>query len=307
MNQITAIAPATVANVGPGFDVLGFALAEPAVTLTATLLSDEGSHVTITTDNPDIPTDPLQNTAGVAAMSLLALFRSEASVSLHIVSTIPVGSGLGSSAASAVAAVVAVNALLDAPLKTEELLGTALDGEAAVSGARHADNVAPCLLGGFVAIREHEPADWIHIPVHRSFYYVVVHPHCVVNTKTARRMLSKTVPLAVAVHQWGNVATLIAALSAGDAARVGRALEDKIVEPVRAKLIPGYNTVKLSALNAGALGCTISGSGPSVLALCTKKTQAEKIRAAMITAFSEAGLDANGWIGALTNPGARLL
>lgn len=307
MKKVTATAPATVANVGPGFDVLGFALAEPAVTITATLLSDEGNHVTITTDIPDIPTDPVHNTAGVAAMSLLAHFRSEASISLHIASTIPVGSGLGSSAASAVAGAVAVNALMASPLPTEDLLSNALDGEAAVSGARHADNVAPCLLGGFVAIREHEPADWIHIPVHRSFYYIVVHPHCVVATKTARRILPKTVPLTAAAHQWGNVATLIAALSAGDAERAGRALEDKIVEPVRAKLIPGYNTVKLAALNAGALGCTISGSGPSVLALSTQKTQAEKISKAMIAAFSEAGLEAKGWIGTLINPGARVI
>ncbi len=307
MKQATAIAPATVANVGPGFDVLGFALAEPAVTITAKLLSEEGNHLTITTNIPDIPTEPVDNTAGVAAMSLLAHLRSEASISLHIASTIPVGSGLGSSAASAVASAVAVNALMGSPLKIEDLLSNALDGEAVASGARHADNVAPCLLGGFVAIREHEPADWIHVPVHRTLYYVVVHPHCVVNTKTARKLLPKTIPLAAATQQWGNVATLIAALSAGDAARVGRALEDKIVEPVRAKLIPGYDSVKLAAIEAGALGCTISGSGPSVLALTDSATHAAKICKAMIQAFSEAGLGADGWTGKMTNPGARVL
>lgn len=307
MKKVTATAPATVANVGPGFDVLGFALAEPAVQLTATLDSPTGNRVTVSCDDPTISTDPMKNTAGAAALSLLAQIHSAASISLHSTTGIPLSSGLGSSAASAVAAVVAVNALLGAPLKTEALLLSTLDGEAVASGARHADNVAPCLLGGFVAIRQHDPADWIHIPTPASLYYIVVHPHYTVSTLDARRLLPATVPLHTAAQQWGNVAMLIAALATGDAAAVGRALEDKIVEPVRAKLIPGYNSVKLAALNAGALGCTISGSGPSVLALCDQKSKTEKIRQTMVQAFSEAGLQADAWIGTLNNPGARVL
>jgi homoserine kinase len=305
--SITTIAPATVANVGPGFDVLGFALAEPCVSLTATLVAPKGNAVTIRSTAPGIPTDPTRNTAGVATLAFLSQLKSEASITLEMTAGIPLGSGLGSSAASAVAAVVAVNALLGSPFKTEDLLSSALDGEAVVSGARHADNVAPCLLGGFVVIRRHDPADWIHVPTPPSLYYIVVYPHCTVSTAEARRILPAAVPLTTATQQWANVAMLIAALNAGDAARVGRALEDGIVEPVRAKLIPGYHSVKLAALSAGALGCTISGSGPSVLALSSQKSQAEKIRSAMVQAFSEAGLAADGWIGTLTNPGARVL
>lgn len=305
--SITATAPATVANVGPGFDVLGFALAEPAVQITATLDSPTGNRVTVFCDDPTISTDPMKNTAGAAVVSLLAQLQSSASISLHSTTGIPLGSGLGSSAASAVAAVVAVNALLGAPLKTKALLLSALDGEAVVSGARHADNVAPCLFGGFVAIRQHDPADWIHVPTPASLYYIVVHPQYTVSTAEARRLLPATVPLHTATQQWGNVAMLIAALATGDTAAVGRALDDKIIEPVRAKLIPGYNSVKLAALNAGAIACTISGSGPSVLAFCDQKTLTGKIGDAMVQAFSEAGLQADAWIGTLTNPGAHIL
>lgn len=307
MKKVTAIAPATVANVGPGFDALGFAMAEPCVTITATLTSATGSKVTVSCDDPQIPTDPVKNTAGAAALSLLAQLQSTASISLHSTTGIPLGSGLGSSAASAVAAVVAVNALLGSPFKTERLLSSALDGEAIVSGARHADNVASCLFGGFVVIRQHDPADWIHVPTPSSLYYIVVHPHHQVNTAEARRILPTTISLKDATQQWANVAMLIAALNTNDTARVGRALDDKIVEPVRAKLIPGYNAVKLAALSAGALGCTISGSGPSVLALSNQKSSAEKIRSAMVQAFSEVGLTANGWIGTMTNPGAYIV
>jgi homoserine kinase len=307
MKKTTAIAPATVANVGPGFDVMGFALAEPCVQVTATLTATTGNTVTVSCDDTRIPTDPMKNTAGAAALSLLAQLHSTASISLHSTTGIPLGSGLGSSAASAVAAVVAVNQLLGTPLAPEQLLNAALDGEAVVSGARHADNVTPCLLGGFVVIRQHDPADWIRVSTPASLYYSVVHPDCTVSTADARRLLPATIPLQAATQQWGNVAMLIAALGAGDIARVGRALDDKIVEPVRATLIPGYTTVKLAALHAGALGCTISGSGPSVLALSDQKSSAEKVRSAMIQAFSDAGLKAQGWIGTLNNPGARVL
>jgi homoserine kinase len=307
MNLVTAIAPATVANVGPGFDVLGFALAEPCVQVTATLTAATGNTVTVSCDDPRIPTDPMKNTASAAALSLLAQLQSTASISLHSTTGIPLGSGLGSSAASAVAAVVAVNQLLGAPLAPEQLLNAALDGEAVVSGARHADNVAPCLLGGFVVIRQHDPADWIRVPTPASLYYSVVHPHCSISTADARRLLPATVSLKEATQQWANVAMLIAALATDDVAHFGRALDDKIVEPVRAKLIPGYNTVKLAALNTGALGCTISGSGPSMIAFSESTATAKKIAAAMVQAFSEAGLKANHWIGTLTNPGARTL
>lgn len=307
MKTEIAIAPATVANVGPGFDVLGFALAAPCVTVSATLTSDIGNKITISCDDPSIPTDPMKNTAGAAALSLLATLGSTASISLHSNTGIPLGSGLGSSAASAVAAVVAVNTLLGSPLKTDALLSSALDGEAVVSGARHADNVAPCLFGGFVAIRQHDPADWIQIPTPASLYYSVAHPHCTVSTAEARRLLPASVSLKEATQQWANVAMMIAALATGDTAHFGRALDDKIVEPVRAQLIPGYNSVKLAALAAGALGCTISGSGPSMIAFSGNTTDAKKIAAAMVQAFQDAGLAADSWTGKMSNPGARIV
>lgn len=307
MKSITAIAPATVANVGPGFDVLGFALLEPFVKITAQLKDKTENQITISSTNPNIPIDPTLNTAGVATLSLLSQLQSEASVSLHIDAGIPMGSGLGSSAASAVAAAVAVNALLGSPLKTNELLNSALDGEGVVSGARHADNVAPCLLGGFVVIRRHDPPDWIHVTVPKSLRYVVVYPQCTVNTADARRVLPQTVPLNIATQQWANVAMLVAALNAGDTAAAGRALEDGVAEPARAALIPGYNSVKQAALSAGALGCTISGSGPSMLAFAASGTDAKKIGVAMVEAFCDAGLPSRYWTGQLQNSGAKLL
>lgn len=303
----TATAPATVANVGPGFDVMGFALAEPRTVITATLLGGTGGKLTLTADNPDIPLDPMLNTAGFAAMSLLAHNNATPNISLHIHAGIPVGSGLGSSAAGAVAGAMAVNAVLGSPYSTEELLTFALDGEAAASGARHADNVAPALFGGFVILRRHDTLDWMKIPVPFSLHYVVVHPHCTVNTSEARKLLPDTVPLSAATQQWANVATLVAALCLGDTIRIGRAMEDGIIEPVRAQLIPGYSNVKKSALDAGALGCTISGSGPSMLAFSDGEKSATQICAAMMTAFNKAGMKADGWTGPMDNPGALVL
>lgn len=306
-NTATATAPATVANVGPGFDVLGFALAEPRVTITATLLDSIGGKLTLTADNPDIPLDPMLNTAGFAAMSLMARHNTAPNIALHIHAGIPVGSGLGSSAASAVAGTMAVNAVLGSPYSTEELLTFALDGEAAASGARHADNVAPALFGGFVILRRHDTLDWMQIPVPPNLHYAVVHPHCTVNTHEARKLLPITVPLSAATQQWANVATLVAALCIGDTIRIGRAMEDSIVEPVRAQLIPGYSAVKKAAMDADALGCTISGSGPSMLAFADSAKYAAKICSAMIHAFQEAGLKADGWAGPMDNPGAKVL
>lgn len=303
----TAIAPATVANVGPGFDVMGFALTGPMVKITATLLDRTGNAISITTDHPGIPTEPALNTASFAAMSLLAHRGDTPRITLRIECDIPLGSGLGSSAAGAVAGVMAVNALLGSPYTTEDLLSFAMDGEAAASGARHADNVAAALFGGFVVLRRHDIPDWIHVPVPATLRYVVVHPHCTVNTRDARRLLPDSVTLAAAVQQWANVATLIAALSTGDTARVGRAMEDGIVEPVRSRLIPGYTAVKMAAMEAGALGCAISGSGPAMLALTDDPKRAEKIRAAMVQAFKEAGQEADAWTGLMQNPGARVI
>lgn len=307
MNQATATAPATVANVGPGFDVLGFALAEPCVKITATVLDSMGGKLTLTADSPEIPLDPMLNTAGFAAMSLLAHNNATPNIALHIHAGIPVGSGLGSSAASAVAGAMAVNAVLGSPYSTEELLTFALDGEAAASGARHADNVAPALFGGFVILRRHDTLDWMHIPTPPALHYVVVHPQCTVNTSEARKLLPTTVPLAAAIQQWANAATLVAALCTGDSLRVGRALEDGIVEPLRAKLIPGYNAVKRAAMEAGALGCTISGSGPSMLAFADSAHHATAISKAMVHAFSGVNLKAEGWTGPMNNPGAKVL
>lgn len=307
MTQATAIAPATVANVGPGFDVLGFALAEPSVKITATRIDGTDGRVTLTADNSDIPLDPMLNTAGFAAMSLLSHNNAKVNIALHIHAGIPVGSGLGSSAASAVAGAMAVNAVLGSPYSTEELLTFALDGEAAASGARHADNVAPALFGGFVILRRHDTLDWMQIPVPPALHYAVVHPHCTVNTSEARKLLPITVPLSAATQQWANVATLVAALCVGDMVRIGRAMEDGIVEPVRATLIPGYSAVKKAAQDADAMGCTISGSGPSMLAFTDSAKRATQICSAMIHAFHDAGLKADGWAGPMDNPGARVV
>ena len=308
MDRITVFAPATVANVASGFDVLGFALETPGDAVTMTRTTEKSVTVSaITGDGGRLPRDPEKNTAAVAAAGFLRWIGMPFGVSIELEKRMPLSSGLGSSAASAVAAVVAANILAGSPLPAESLLPFTMAAEKAACGSAHADNVAPSLLGGFVLVRSYQPLDVVKLPVPGGLACAVVHPHTEVRTEDARRILKKEIRLADAIRQWGNLAALVAALYREDLPLLGRSLQDVVAEPVRSVLIPGFAAVKAAALASGALGCSISGSGPSVFALCESVDRAQAVGPAMRAAFSAAGLEADLYVSPVNATGPVVL
>ncbi len=306
-NSVTVFASATVANVGCAFDIIGFAVTAPGDEVTVTKSTTPGVRITsISGDDGKLPLDPTKNTATVAINGLLEKTQAPFGLEVAIKKCMPLGSGLGSSAASAVAGVVAANELLDRPLPREELLPFCLEAEAIASGA-HADNVGPALLGGFVLIRSYDPLDIVKLPVPSELHAAVVHPDIEVKTEDARKILRKDIQLKDAVKQWGNIAGLVAALYTSDYDLIGRSLVDHIVEPVRSLLVPGFANVKASALQAGALGCSLSGSGPSIFALCRGRIQAEKVGQAMQAAFLENKITSTVYVSAVNQDGPQIL
>lgn len=305
--QCAAFAPATVANLGLGFDILGLALSGPGDVVRARRV--EGALVSIaaiTGDQGRLPLSAEANTAGIAARATLRRADVQIGVELAIEKGLPLGSGLGSSAASAAAAAVAVNALLGAPLRKHELVEPCLEAEAAVSG-RHADNVAPALLGGLILVRSLDPLDLVRLPMPEELSVVVVTPALELPTREARAVLPRAVPLGDLVRNTANLAALLSAFATGDLALMARCLPDQIVTPVRARLIPGCLDVIEAALDAGALGSSISGAGPSIFALCRSDHGARATAAAMIRAFERSGLQSQTVTSPVNCPGARLL
>lgn len=307
--MIAAYAPGSVSNVACGFDVLGFALDEPGDIVIAA--QKDGPGVTIAGiegDGGRLPTDPARNTAGAAVQALLQRLETTRGVSLTIHKGLPLASGIGSSGASAVAAVVAVNELLGRPATLELLLACAMAGEQAGCGASHPDNVAPSLYGGFILARSANPPDIVRLPVPDGLACAVLHPHVEVQTGAARALLGDQVSLRDAVRQWGNLGALVASLFNGDQALLSRSLEDVIAEPRRASLVPGFHAVKAAALAAGALGCSLSGSGPSVFALASSREVARHAGEAMQRAFNaESGVGADLWVSLVGRQGARVI
>ncbi len=303
--RVTVTAPATIANVGPGFDALGVAILRPFDRVTAGLLRRPGVELVAKGDRADLPSRDADNIACHVARLMVAELAPRTGIRLVLRKGVPVGSGLGSSAASSVAAAVAVNALLPRPLRRRDLLRFAVEGERMASGAPHADNVAPALLGGACLVRGGDARDVVRLAARDALEWIVVHPRLVLTTAESRRALPTHVPLALAARQWANVGGLVAGLVAGDAALVGRSLRDDIVEPARAPLIPGFRVVKEAALAAGALGCSISGSGPSVFAVTRAGGPARRIAAAMREAFrAEADLPCDVFVSRLNRRGA---
>src|SRR5206468_9290167 len=291
MTTVTAFAPGTVSNVACGFDVLGFALEAPGDTVTARFAPAGSAAVRIDDivgDEGRLPRDTARNTAGVATEALLARVGERRGVVLTIRKGLPLSSGLGGSAASAVAAVVAVDALIGSRLALDALMACAFEGERLGAGSGHGDNIAPSLYGGFVLVRVANPPDVVRLPVPAGLTAVVVHPDLEIETAKARALLGDTVPLADAIRQWANLGALVDALHRGDYALMARALEDTIAEPRRAPLVPGLAAIKQAAIAAGALGCSLSGSGPSLFALCRTAAAAERVAAAMRSAVSAA-------------------
>ena len=308
MDGVTAFAPATVSNVACGFDVLGFALDSPGDEVTARMTSSGVTIDDIVGDSGRLPRDAAKNTAGIAAQALLTTAKDPRGIGLTIRKGLPLASGLGGSAASAVAAVVAVDALLGLKMPLDVLLSCALEGERLGAGSAHADNIAPSLYGGFVLVRRTDPPDVIRLPVPSGLTAVVVHPDLEIETAEARALLGTTVPLADAIREWANLGAFVDALHRSDFAQMSRSLEDTIAEPRRAPLVPGLASIKQAAVEAGALGCSLSGSGPSLFALCRDRRSADRVAAAMAAAVTAAiGGEPQTYVSAIAPHGARVV
>ena len=308
MKSIKAFAPATVANVCCGFDVLGFAVEAPGDEVILTLRNQPGLLITaISGDGGRLPRDPAKNTAGVAVASYLKRIESAQGVEIELIKHLPLGSGMGSSAASAAAALVAMNYLMDSPLTRGELIVHAMEAEGVACGSRHADNVAPALLGGFVLIRETDPLDVIRVPSPPELYCTLVHPHLELKTEDSRSVLRASIALKDAVTQSGNIAALMIGLIQHDFGLIGRSLKDVIAEPIRSVFIPGFATIREKVRDNGALGFGISGSGPTVFALSRDSITAERVGAVTQKHFNTMNLPCDVHISIINSEGARLV
>ena len=304
MESIRVFAPASVANVSCGFDILGFALNSPGDEIFLKKNdSGEVKMVEITGDGGKLPMDPEQNSASAVIRNFLQYLGITQGIDIHLHKKMPLGSGLGSSAASSVAAAFGINVLMGNPLEQKEVLRFAMSGEKVACGSEHADNVAPALLGGFVLIRSYDPLDVIKLPAPDELFVSVIHPQIEIKTKDARDILKKEIQLKNAIKQWGNVAGLISGLYESDYDLIGRSMEDHIIEPIRSILIPGYPEVKKAALDAGVLGCGISGSGPSVFALSKGMRSAEISAEKMCREFKNIGIESDIYVSKVNNQG----
>lgn len=303
--EVKVFTPATVANVACGFDILGFALEKPGDEIIARFSDQPGLRIAaISGDGGKLPYNIKKNTAGFAAQKLLEHLGENRGIELEIHKKMPFGTGMGSSAASAVGGVVAVNELLGNPLTKHQLLPFAVLGEQIADGAYHADNVAPCLLGGITLIRSNEDLDVHSLPLPADLYVTVVFPNIEIMTKDARGVLKETVTLKQMIQQSGNLAGLIVGLMNSDYDLIGRSLQDVVIEPQRAHLIPHFYEVKKAAEEAGTLGCSISGAGPSIFALSKGKAIAEKVGKAMQSIFENVGIENTLYLSPINPDGA---
>ena len=306
---VKVFAPASVANVAVGYDILGFALEKPGDEIIAKFSKTDGLKITkITGAKGKLPYEVLKNTAGFAAQKMLDfLGHSDLGIDLEIHKKMPFGSGLGSSAASAAAGVMAVNELLGRPLTKRKILPFAVLGEQIADGAYHADNVGPSLLGGMQLIRSNKNLDIHRLHVPKGLYATVVYPHIKVLTKDSRDILNDQTSLQQCIQQTGNIAGFIVGLYNTDFDLIERSLQDVIIEPQRAQLIPHFYAVKQAALKAGALGCSISGAGPSIFALSANSLKAEQVGEAMARIFTDNKIKNELFISTINQQGAVLL
>ena len=312
--RVRVFAPATLSNLGPGFDVLGLAVERPGDYVAAEWSDASGVNIVeVCGDGARLPTDPNANVVGIAAAAVLRAYDSRATVRrppgvrLWLDKRMPLASGLGSSAASSVGGALAVAELLGGVFDRDELIMCALEGERAVSGSVHADNVAPCVTGGITLIRSYSPMELLSLPVPDGLRIAVVHPHTAVVTAEARRLVAeRSFKISQAVANLGQLGALVTALHRSDLELFGRSISDALVEPIRAPLVPGFSAVKQAALEAGALGCSLSGSGPSVFAFARSDDQAKDLADRMATRFRDAaGFESDSYVGKVNMRGAR--
>jgi homoserine kinase len=304
-----AFAPGGIGNLGPGLDILGLAVGGRGDVVRAEWVDRPGIQV-LAPGHPDLSSDSRQHTAGLAAHAVAAAAGADLArrrgIALTVRKGLPLSGGQGGSAASAVAGAVAVNALLGGPLDRSQLLRACLVAEEAVAG-RHLDNIAPSLLGGIVLIRCMDTLDLVQLPVPEDLHVVLVQPEQQLRTAHARSVLPDAISRDVALHQAAQVGALVAALVLGDLALLGRSIDDRIAEPVRAPLLPGFLEAKAAALDTGALGSSISGSGPTAFALTRGQTMGERVAAAMVTAYLSRGIHSEARVAQVDRIGARLI
>ncbi|MEP7279422.1 MAG: homoserine kinase [Bacteroidota bacterium] len=302
---VKVAAPATVANLVCGFDVLGMALNDPQDSMELSISDEPGLRIKHI-DGYNLPTAPAQNVAGASLLALLQEYPEKIGFDLVIDKCIKPGSGLGSSAASSAGAVVAANHLLNNFFSKQDLVRFAMNGEKLASGVKHADNIAPCIYGGITLVRSIFPLDIIPLSAPPMFI-TVVHPQIEVKTSDARQILRKEVLLKDAIRQWGNIAGLVAGFMKNDYDLISRSLEDVIIEPVRSILIPGFDEVKSKSKEAGALGGGISGSGPSIFMLSKEEKTAGEIELVMTRIFQQIGIDFKTYTTTINYDGIKII
>ena len=307
MDSITLRAPATIANLSCGFDVLGLCIKNPFDEIKITKNNDCNVVINIQ-DSPfsDIPDNPNQNTGGIPAQLIIDHFNLDFGFNIDIKKGIPLCGGLGSSAATAAGVVYGINEILDKKLSFSNMIKYALEGEKLSSASPHADNIGPCIAGGLVLIRDTKSLDLINIPID-NYYFAIIHPDILIDTKSARKILPKKIDLDSAIKQWGNVASLTYGFSSKNIDLIKKSMKDYIIEPVRSKLIPAYDNIKNTALDNGAIGCSISGSGPSVFALCEDRNKAEKILISMEKVLLDNSIKYHSYVTSVNNQGIEIL
>lgn len=306
MEELKIFSPATIANISCGFDVLGLALDTVGDEMTIRKVPQKGVKITKIIGQ-ELPLEVHKNVAGVAALALLSEIESEFGFEIEIDKRIKPGSGIGSSAASSAGTVWAINELLGNPFNINDLVRFAMEGERLATGMAHADNVAPALLGGFTLIRSYEPLDIIPINTPNELFVTVIHPQIEIKTSDARAILRTKVELKEAIKQWGNVGGLISGLYTEDYELIGRSLQDFIIEPIRSILIPAFDAVKQQSIKVGALGCGISGSGPSIFALSKGEETALKVADTMKLVYKKVGIEYDVHVSKINKKGIKIL
>ncbi|PIF00582.1 MAG: homoserine kinase [Maribacter sp.] len=304
MEELKVFCPATIANISCGFDVLGAALDSVGDEMVIRKTPKKGIQIT-KLEGQELPMETDRNVAGVSGLALLAESDYEGGFEIEIYKKIKAGSGIGSSAASSTGAVWAMNELLGRPFTPSKLVEFSMEGERLASGVAHADNVAPALFGGFILVRSYEPLDIVPINCPTELFATVIHPQIEIKTSDSRKILKTNIPLKEGIKQWGNLGGLIAGLFTEDYGLIGRSLVDHIVEPIRSILIPGFDEVKKESLASGALGCGISGSGPSIFAFSRGRATAKKVAQAMQGVYQEIGIDHDVHISKINTEGIR--
>jgi len=304
--SVKVFAPASIANLGCGFDVMGLALDDVGDIIE--IVASEGTGLTIKNDTDvPLPEDLEQNVITPVIRKFLEMTGISARIDVSVKQKIYPGSGIGSSAASSAAAAYGTNELFDCPLSEEEVVICAMEGENLASGGYHADNAAPAVMGGIILIRGYEPLDLIKLPVPGNFYCTVVHPAIVVTTKQAREIMPKEIPMHAAISQWGNVGGLVAGLYSGNVGLIGRSMKDAVAEPYRKQFIPGFDGLRQRVLECGAVAMNISGSGPSLFALSDNQETAVKVQKIFKKHFDSLDINSEAYVEKVSNKGAKLL